>query len=53
MSETRTYSRAELLTMATGFHGGVFSKEQFEAMSDRKLESLCHPMDVDRKGIGW
>ncbi len=52
MSE-KSYSREELLSMASAYHGRVISAEKLNQLSDARLSSMCHPNDVDRKSGGW
>jgi|GEM_PF-4867628 len=53
MSEPRTFTRAELLTMAASYHGRVISTEKLNQLSNERLTGMCHPRDVDRKSGGW
>ena len=53
MSETKTHSRSELMTMAKAYHGKAYTDAQFEQFSDARLLSMSHPWDSQRKGKGW
>ena len=45
--------RAELLSMATAYHGRVYSKAQLEGLSDSRLRSMMHPGDDDGRVQKW